>query len=106
MKDPSKRLGADDLNKLKAHPFFEGVNFEGLYAMQPPLLEKYRKLSLQQQKEIKFLPRNKKPSSQLHLNTSKPALNFADRVRSTISASIITESPMSSSSYSHSPDIR
>jgi serine/threonine protein kinase len=27
LKDPSKRLGADDLDKLKAHPFFEGVNF-------------------------------------------------------------------------------
>ena len=105
LKDPSKRLGSDDLNKLKAHPFFEGVNFEGLYDMQPPLLEKHRKLSLQQQKELKFLPRNKKPSSPLHINTSRPVLNFADRVRSTISASII-ESPMSSSPGQDLPDMR
>jgi serine/threonine protein kinase len=46
LKDPSKRLGADDLNKLKAHPFFDDVNFDNLYDSQPPLLEKYKKLSL------------------------------------------------------------
>lgn len=57
LKDPSKRLGADDINKLKAHPFFEGVNFDSMYDNLPPLLDKHKRLSLQQQKELKFLPR-------------------------------------------------
>lgn len=96
LKDPSKRIGADDLNKLKAHPFFEGVKFDSLYDTMPPLLDKHMRLSLQQQKELKFLPRKQKPSNQLQINTRKPEeACFADRVRSQMSASII-HSPMSS----------
>jgi serine/threonine protein kinase len=96
LKDPSKRLGADDLNKLKAHPFFVGVEFETLYDKRPPLLDKHMRLSMQQQKELKFLPRKQAPSNPLHINTRKTELSaFADRVRSQMSASII-HSPMSS----------
>lgn len=57
LKDPAKRLGADDLNNLKLHAFFDGVDFEALYSQDPPLLDKQRRLSAQQQKELKFLPR-------------------------------------------------
>ena len=34
--DPSARLGADDLSKLKNHPFFSGVDWEGLRSSQAP----------------------------------------------------------------------
>lgn len=38
IKDPAKRLGANDMKQLKAHPFFEGVDFESLYSQEAPLL--------------------------------------------------------------------
>lgn len=31
LKDPAKRLGADDLEYLKLHAFFEGVDFTKMY---------------------------------------------------------------------------
>jgi len=35
--DPSKRLGGEDrLDELKAHPFFEGIDWEGLPNQTPP----------------------------------------------------------------------
>jgi len=42
LKDPSKRLGADGIDSLKQHPFFEGVEFKALYNddLETPLLPK------------------------------------------------------------------
>jgi len=40
LKDPAKRLGADEIDNLKQHSFFEGVNFEKTFELDPPLLDK------------------------------------------------------------------
>jgi len=39
-REPTQRLGAKDFNELKSHPFFDGVDFEALYApnSEAPLL--------------------------------------------------------------------
>ena len=36
-KAPEKRLGAIDLEELKRHPFFEGIDFNTLYSTESPL---------------------------------------------------------------------
>ncbi|OMJ91123.1 hypothetical protein SteCoe_6387 [Stentor coeruleus] len=42
--DPESRLGSNSLAELKAHPFFEGINFEGLWDRQVPnVIEEIRK---------------------------------------------------------------
>lgn len=46
--DPSHRLGAKSMSDLTEHAFFEGIQFDALYDMLPPLREKDRKLGLQQ----------------------------------------------------------
>ena len=45
-KAPEKRLGAIDLEELKRHPFFEGIDFNTLYSTESPLEAKFRKLTL------------------------------------------------------------
>jgi len=35
-KEPENRLGAQNINDLMAHPFFEGVNFETINEEFPP----------------------------------------------------------------------
>lgn len=89
LKDPSKRLGADDIDNLGRHEFFEGVHFETMYSQDAPLLDKQKKLSLQQQKELKFLPRD--ANSQLKIATRVTRVRqtcFADRVKDQVSASL------------------
>jgi 3-phosphoinositide dependent protein kinase-1 len=46
VKDPSKRLGAGEggYDKLKAHPFFEGINWEWILTSKPPELPPRQKL--------------------------------------------------------------
>jgi len=40
--DPSKRLGANcDFESLKAHPFFAGITFDGLWKQTPPAFEPF-----------------------------------------------------------------
>ena len=46
LRDPAKRLGADDISKLKQHDFFDGVDFTKLYESVPPLLDKQRRLTM------------------------------------------------------------
>ena len=49
VKEPSKRLGANSIHELKAHPFFASVNFDTIYStsVQAPLSRKLRRLSKQ-----------------------------------------------------------
>ena len=56
--DPTKRLGASDFADLTNHPFFEGVDFASLHAVngEAPLLPRQKKLSAQKVQEKKFLP--------------------------------------------------
>mmetsp|Transcript_24222 Transcript_24222/g.42975 ORF Transcript_24222/g.42975 Transcript_24222/m.42975 type:complete len:365 (+) Transcript_24222:111-1205(+) len=38
VKDPDARLGAQDINELRRHPFFENVQFEGLHHSPAPVM--------------------------------------------------------------------
>lgn len=40
VKNPSKRLGAVCMDDLLKHPFFENIQFDQLYSMEPPLRRK------------------------------------------------------------------
>lgn len=40
VKNPSKRLGTTCMDDLLSHPFFEKVEFDTLYSMEPPLRRK------------------------------------------------------------------
>ena len=90
VKDPTKRLGAQNYDDLMAHPFFEGVDFANLYdeKLHPaPLLPRQKKLGAQQRQEIKFLPNKKqqltstaKASSASTATSMQPKTSFADRV--------------------------
>jgi serine/threonine protein kinase len=40
VKEPCKRLGANDISELKNHPFFNDLNFNDLYSIEAPLLAK------------------------------------------------------------------
>ena len=46
--DPSQRLGAANFDELRAHPFFEGVDFDSLHGFdtEAPLLPRQKKLSM------------------------------------------------------------
>ncbi|CEM02242.1 unnamed protein product [Vitrella brassicaformis CCMP3155] len=37
--DPQRRLGSKDMDRLKSHPFFDGVEFDTLPAQTPPKIE-------------------------------------------------------------------
>lgn len=44
MLEPDKRLGSDEMGgfeKLKGHPFFEGIDWENLENLKPPELVPY-----------------------------------------------------------------
>jgi len=38
--DPSKRLGSRDINEIKCHQFFAGIDWETLTLTQPPFVPK------------------------------------------------------------------
>ena len=35
-KEPADRIGATDIEELKSHPFFHGINWETLRETRPP----------------------------------------------------------------------
>jgi len=49
VKDPVSRLGANNIELLKAHPFFEGIDFSTIYEQEAPLLPKHKRMGKQQQ---------------------------------------------------------
>ena len=85
--NPLERLGAIEMEHLKQHPFFEGVDFSCIYSEDPPLQEKQKKLSMQQQKELKFLPK-REIKSKIDEKHKQPLSCFADRVLSQNSVTI------------------
>lgn len=56
MKDPTSRLGAQNIEDLKDHKFFEGIDFSTIHDQLPPV-----KLELTENQAIvaKYLPHNK-----------------------------------------------
>lgn len=36
MKEPYKRIGAKDYNELKSHKFFEGIDVDKVFLLEPP----------------------------------------------------------------------
>lgn len=40
VKEPCKRLGANDIGELMNHPFFSDLNFNDLYTIEAPLVAK------------------------------------------------------------------
>jgi len=54
--DPTKRLGAVNINDLLNHPVFKGVDLDRIYEEEPPLLPRQKKLNRQQENEYKYLP--------------------------------------------------
>lgn len=45
VREPSDRLGEDDIEKLLAHPFFNGVNFDTLWDEEAPLDPRLKRLN-------------------------------------------------------------
>ena len=56
VKQPEKRLGAIDIDEVKQHPFFSGVNFDTLFKTESPMDAKHKVLSLQKKQELPYLP--------------------------------------------------
>jgi serine/threonine protein kinase len=55
---PENRLGAQNINDLMAHPFFEGIDFTTINDQHPPL-ECQLELTQAQKNISKYLPKNK-----------------------------------------------
>mmetsp|Transcript_27925 Transcript_27925/g.24585 ORF Transcript_27925/g.24585 Transcript_27925/m.24585 type:complete len:98 (-) Transcript_27925:909-1202(-) len=80
VRDPSKRLGAgikggdNDYSKLKAHPLFEGINWENMHQQKAPVnevLSPHKRKKSSQSEEETITPKKKMSANELYDKVEK-----------------------------------
>jgi serine/threonine protein kinase len=57
-KDPTKRLGTNDVNQIKSHPFFHGISWDRIREQEAPFIPSTEDLL-----DLSYFPDNKKDFS-------------------------------------------
>lgn len=81
--DPEARLGSNSIDELKAHPFFNGIDFANLWNNPvPDVLEEIKQEELKKEEQIEHKPEESKKEEVLmdgHVNVKKNFLKNENR---------------------------